>query len=282
MIGLKEIISTVTYSEETSNFMRLNLIKYSELSFVIQSEYFNGKNNRNMTEEEKDLINESIDSIKKLGGKVGMNFTDKKNNKFFGYLFSISRGQKALDWFSEQTEKLPTVEEIDEKLDNSIKRVPELRNEYVNRYSYKSKEDLYEIMGATEQKEHKFYKKPPTFTLNAPTRAVLDNPVANKITIIPGLPTKKLPKKQLKQEDLENALRVVAEAIESGLITSDFKFNDLKLKDNVNYVTHVTTSGQSDTLNKMREAIPNVKLTTLSFFTGAKPQDDDEDSSDLE
>lgn len=276
----KEIIATVTYSDETSDLLNISLVDYSEKSFAFAIELADGKTVRKLSKTEKEHYNdikyhfakrdedvEEDDTPQSLNGKGNTGFSYADGSKFFGYIFSKSYGQDALSWFATRTSELPDREEFTDEilLENEINLDDqEAVDEFINLYSSKTEEELFEIMGMEKKKPKRRASKKqqsPKFTKNGPSKVS-----------IPGLPTKKAVAKP-KVITLKEALNVVFEAFKDGKIDELEEKYEYKATDDKEKYDIIGSMNIEDSVNLKGGGIRE----TLSFTIDTVHQQDSED-----
>ncbi len=235
----KQILGYVSFSEESKDFFRIGLIYYSEKSFVFSIEYLGDLNKNNLNYKQKEIMAEIKDKFgspedpelkeESLGGKGSTTITDPDGNKIFGYLYSIQYGQKAMNWFAERSALLPTKEELEaEEVPEGMERDSEEYTDYLNQYSKKTKEELYDMVNMSPQKVASKYQKPPVLT-RGPTFSNVEKGKTSpktvslskgKITEIPGMPTSTFKQKKV---TVKEAIDVIFEAILNGEFDEDYE-----------------------------------------------------------
>ncbi len=234
----RKIINYVTYSDETEKFLRIGLVHYSEKSFAFAIEYLNALNKDTLSKEQKILM----ESVKKffsksddpeyesLGGTGNTKLDYGDGNKFFGYIYSIQTGQKAIDWYATRSALLPTRKTLEKKVPQEYEKGSDDYEEYLDVYSRKTKEELYELLGMSEAKAASKYQKKPFYTTQGPTfknkspiaKSPKTNVLIGKATTEPivGMPTST----RAKKPTLKEALEVVLTAMLDGTFENDYVF----------------------------------------------------------
>lgn len=237
----KKIISYVTYSEDTEDFLRIGLVYYSEKSFAFSIEYLGSltkdtlnKQQKTHMEEVKKFFGKTDDpEVESLNGMGNTKLDYGDGTKFFGYIYSIQSGQKPLDWFAERAALLPTRSQLEKNPGASgLDPKSDEFQEYLDTYSRKSKDELYEELGVPTERPASKYQKKPVYTTRAPTfqtigktssRTTEKNKSASpqKEVAISGLPKST----KAKRPTLQEAFDVIFEAIEDGDIDEDFVYS---------------------------------------------------------
>ena len=228
MAELKQALTQVPYHYPNSKnvFIKATLMKYSNKSLLLLTEFAEVKMVKDFTDDEKKLKDESLAHFKSLGGKFGTSFTDADNKKITGYIYSLAKGQKLLDWVAERSEALPTREDFmsNDEINDAIKRDEEV----VDMLTYKSRKNLYDLVGLEEKKTRSYDKAPKLLKL--PVKLV---PSTRATPMLQGLPVVR------KTNKLQEALKTIADAIKSGEMASDFesRFDDVTVSRHNNGTT---------------------------------------------
>jgi hypothetical protein len=230
MAELKQALTRVPYPDSEDVFINATLMKYSDKSLLLRTEFREGKMVKDFTDDEKKLKDESMKYFKSLGGKFGTSFTDAEGEKITGYIYSLAKGQKLLDWVAERSEALPTREEFmnNDELNDALKRDEEI----VALLTYKSKQTLYELVGLEEKKTRTYEKAPKLIKL--PIKLPIKLASSTRATpMLQGLPIER------KINKLQEALKTIADAIKSGEMVSDFEssFDDVRVSRHNNGTT---------------------------------------------
>jgi hypothetical protein len=238
----KKLISVVTYSEETEDFLRIGLIHYSEKSFAFSINYMDGYTKDNLSQKQKEYMTQVKDFFSKpnpllpkdpeyetehLGG-TGNTKLSIDGTIFFGYVFSIQTGQKALDWFATRSALLPTKSSLK-------KQNKDITEEELDVYSKKTKEDLYTALGVPEERvASKFQRKPyytsagPSFESIGKTSSFKNREEASSSKTKeerPRSPLMGIPKStKAKKPTVKEAIEVILDAILDQTIDEDFIF----------------------------------------------------------
>jgi len=230
----RKIISYVSFSDETSDFLRIGLVNYNEKSFALAIEYLNdlnkntlSKKQKHQMEEVKKFFGKSDDpEFDSLNGMGNTNLSYEDGNKFFGYIFSIKTGQKAVDWFADRSSNSPTRRELQTKLDkeNDDTIDPE---EYLNVFERKTKKQLYEILEMSETKAASKNQKKPVYTTKGPTfESTGAKSTTKNVTTKVQSPIMGLPKStKAKRPTLQEALDIVIEAFNDGTIDETYMYS---------------------------------------------------------
>jgi hypothetical protein len=216
----KTVLAYAPYSDFSRNVFLIGIMNYSPASFCFLFEFAETVEKEPLTDEE----NEEYKAAKKFFGKTqkeeeedayqsrdrpvpkaqaGLNgkgnpfLKDAGSNPFLGYIFSVSGGQHALEWFAKQSAKMPLLvdghfyqetgkttipsdffkwdpERKKDFLDQHFKEVPlpesyydrsqEYKNEYLRQYSRHSYEELADILGVKAKRTASKYQPSPKVT----------------------------------------------------------------------------------------------------------------------
>jgi hypothetical protein len=226
----KQIITNVTYSDESADFLTIQLIHYSEKSIALAVVFMEGFTKSNLSKAQKKMMKElkafmgkdedDEDTDEVLGGSGNTGFTYADGSRFFGYVFPISRAHKAIDWVSTRTALLPTREELEaEEIPEDLEDDPDGYQEYLNEYSAQTKEDLYDYFDMTPKRNASKYQKKPNYSKKGPkfgkagtlpSKSKGAKPTASKPTTpLPGIPSSRPAAKPT----VKQALEILAEAL---------------------------------------------------------------------
>jgi len=242
----RRIVAYVSYSEDTEDFLRIGLIHYSQASFAFSIEYLEDLTKDTLNTKQKRLIEKVKTKFKKpektddtenkkesLGGNGNTYLRDQDGNIFFGYIFSIQYGQKAMDWFATRAILLPTKKELQRQdAPEGMEKGTDEYNEYIQLYSKKTNDELYDELGIPVSRPASKFQKEPVYTTKAPTKEVLTtksgkSPTPGKTAVektskITGIP---LSTSKAKKVTLKEAMDVVFDAILSGEIGDDYEYS---------------------------------------------------------
>jgi hypothetical protein len=233
----KKTISYVPYSEDTKDFLLISLIDYSDKSFALAINYLNNLTKDKLNKEQK----EQMEEVKKFFGKSddpefeslnGMGNTKLKDGDgtlFFGYIYAKGSGQKALKWFAQRAAELPSREDLEKKkLPKGLEKDTQEYENYLNDYSSKTEEELFEMLGVKETKAASKYTKKPVYTTDGPkfnksqgeSSSSKSKSSSSPKALIKGLPTST----KAKRPTIKECLEIILDAIEEGDIDEDFTY----------------------------------------------------------
>ena len=241
----KRVIAYVSYSDESEDFLRIGLQDYNEKSFAFSIEYLgdltkdklNTKQKRIMEQVKVHFSKTDDPELKEesLNGLGNTKLTDADGNLFFGYIYSKQYGQKALDWFATRAILLPTKRELERApIPEGMEKDSDEYNEYLEQYSRKDRDDLYDALSVPVARPASRYQKAPVYTTKGPTKEVLGktSPTAGKTTARKpaGAPTKfaGIPSStsaKAKKITLKEAIDTIFEAMLSGEIGDDYEYS---------------------------------------------------------
>lgn len=253
MSFFKQVVSYIPFDDDEKSSVIIELIHYSELSFALAPHIGGNLPPRALSKEEKAKMTEVKSFLGKnedgdaesLGGKGGTNFTYEDGTKFFGYIYSIKNGQKAIDWFASRSELLPEKEDV--VLPNDLEE--SMRDVYVEEHSRKTKEEIYAVLGMKPPAAKKYAAKSqggPRLVL-APARSptsVAKSPVQERL---PGVPQAQAKAPRDEKSDITNALEVLFRAMKAGT------FNE----SGFNYATELGTGR----IGLLKQGILKLKLS---------------------
>ncbi len=314
MAFVKKILSHVTYSDETENFLRIGLVYYSEKSFAFAIEYLDNYNKTNLSPEAKQLMEgvklffgpKSVDpEVESLGGMGNTKLSYPDGNVFFGYIYSIKTGQNALDWYADRCGFLPTRAKLEKQaVPDELEINTPGYDEYLDEYSRKTKTELYDLLGTPTEKKASRYQAKPVYSKNGPTfdsaskgkevfSGKKEEKVKEKVVERPSSPLIGLPISTAKPSkvpvkiSLETAFDVIFEAVLNNEFPEDFIYSKkLTLDEGEKYrIGYVSMLSKKEIIAKFRKTtgIDDLDSTSASeykcpaFSILSKQKEDDDE-----
>lgn len=229
-----------SYTDETAQYWSIGFMPYSELSFAFSINFVPGMNKMKLSgkkagkmsaaavfEEMLKFFSRDPENPASLGGKYGTNFTNSEGNPFQGFIFSISYGQKALEWFASRSEKVEpiTEEDLPEEMKDAT---PEEIEIYLRQRSPHNFEELSNLLGMKPRKVASKTQKSPKLVMDAPGRSSLPP----KKREIKGLPESRVSAKEEEArapttDEIQAAFDTIFKAIRMGEITEESVYQSL-------------------------------------------------------
>lgn len=131
---MKETYSFVTYSDESAELLSIGFMVYSDKSICLTVNM--NKDRKDMKKKDLIMLNEIKTFLGKerddekytedsLKGTGNTRLKDAEGDSFWGYIYSISGGSRAIRWFAERSTYLPSQEETKAKAEEESEELSE-------------------------------------------------------------------------------------------------------------------------------------------------------------